>query len=73
MVEKNAELLGVRTKREFDGPVGENYIPLESGLTVLYGLNGSGKTRLLAGIRDGELLFRWPIGKRLVRNSKPQY
>jgi hypothetical protein len=63
MVEGKAELLGVRTKYQPNGPVGENFIPLEAGLTVLYGLNGSGKTRLLASIRDGELLVRYPIGE----------
>lgn len=57
------QLLGVRTRPDGHGLVRENFLPLESGLTVLYGVNGSGKTRLLAGIRDGELLVRWPIGE----------
>ena len=28
-----------------------DFLPLRPGLTVLYGLNGAGKTRLLRGIR----------------------
>lgn len=36
--------------RVFDGS--SAYVPLHDGLSALYGLNGSGKSRILAGIRD---------------------
>ena len=34
------------------GPLGEVHLKLEPGVTVLYGKNGAGKSRLLAEIQD---------------------
>lgn len=42
------------------------FLPLDSGLTVFYGLNGSGKTRLISGIRDALLGVSSDVGVFLV-------
>lgn len=42
------------------------FLPLEEGLTVVYGLNGSGKTRLLTGITSALSGVRSNVGLGLI-------
>lgn len=53
---------------EFTGdPLVEgNFLPLHRGLTVFYGLNGAGKTRLLRGIRAALTGVRSEVGLGLI-------
>lgn len=47
------------------------FLPLDPGLTVFYGLNGSGKTRLISGIRDALLGVSSDAGVFLVCKTSP--
>ena len=49
-----------------DGLLAPGYLPFGDGLTVLYGLNGAGKSRLLTGIRNALLGQASKLGVNLV-------
>lgn len=49
-----------------DSVISGEFVPFEHGLTVLYGLNGAGKTRLLDGMRNALTGVRSDIGVDLV-------
>lgn len=53
-----------------DAMLQPQFLPLDSGLTVFYGLNGSGKTRLISGIRDALLGVRSDVGVFLVCKTR---
>lgn len=54
-----------------DAVLQDQFLPLEDGLTVVYGLNGAGKSRLLKGIRKALLGEGSDIGVFLVVQTKP--
>ncbi|WP_309065800.1 ATP-binding protein [Microbacterium sp.] len=47
------------------------FLPLRQGLTVLYGLNGAGKTRLIRGVRAALLGVRDDIEIGMIVRAEP--
>lgn len=55
-----------------DAVLQDQFLPLKDGITVIYGLNGAGKSRLLKGIRNALLGVGSEIGVFLVAQAKPE-